>query len=188
MDIKQTEHLLKKYYEGLTTLAEERMLQEYFTETQEIPAELVTSKQQFMLYKTAAEARLNAEKLELRIAALIDNQATITLEPVHQRKPMYRILAAATIALLIGVSGLFIYLGQKNSPKDTFTDPMIAYNEAQKALLYVSQKMNKGMEPLSHVSKINTGTDKLKSLEKMDESLGMLNLVSFINRSSNLKK
>ena len=92
------------------------------------------------------------------------------------------------VALMMGIAGVIVYQTKINNVKDTFTDPQLAYNETQKTLLYVSQKMNKGIEPLANISKINTGTNKLKTLEKIDQSLGMLNLVSFINRSSNLKK
>jgi hypothetical protein len=187
MDLNQIKHLLTKYFEGVTTLEEERLLQTYFTEEIEIPDELVSYRQQFVLLKVVADNKPDPKELELRIAAQIDNQ-TIIMQPVSYYRSLYRIMIAASIALLIGVSGILIYQNQKNSPKDTYNDPQLAYNEAQRALLYVSQKMNKGIKPLSNVAKINTGTDKLKSLGKLDESLGMLNLVSFINRSSNLKK
>jgi hypothetical protein len=81
-----------------------------------------------------------------------------------------------------------IFQSQNRKTPDTYSDPQLAYIETQKALLYISQKMNKGMKPLSNVSKINAGTEPLKNLGKLDESLGMLTLVSFVNQSSNLKK
>lgn len=187
MDSNQIKDLLAKYYDGVTSLEEERMLQEYFAGEHEIPDGLVSSGLPFMLYKAAADDKPDPADLESRIAASIDNQVRI-MQPVNQRKISYRFLIAASFALLIGVSGILIYRHNNAGPQDTFKDPVAAYSEAQKTLLYVSQKMNQGMKPLSHVAAISTGTDKLKSLEKMDESLGMLNLVSFINKSSNLKK
>ena len=72
--------------------------------------------------------------------------------------------------------------------KDTFDDPQLAYLEAQKTLLYVSKTMSKGMEPLKNVSKINEGTGHLKTLKKLDSGLEMMNMVSIINKSTNLKK
>jgi hypothetical protein len=187
MDINQIKQLLIKYFDGVTTLEEERMLRRYFTEENEIPGELDTYRQQFLLISETSNEKPDTSELELRISEQIENQA-IALQPASYQKRLYRYLAAASVAVLIGVSGFLIYQNLKPGAKDTYTDPKLAYNEAQKALLYVSQKMNKGIEPLSNVSKITAGTDKLKSLEKMDESMGMLNLVSIINRSSNLKK
>jgi hypothetical protein len=185
MEYNQIKQLLTRYFEGETTLEEEKMLREYFTGEGEIPADLVTSGRSFMLFKTAAGYKPDVSELESRLSALIDDQ-TVAIHPASKRT-LYRFLAVASIALLIGISGLFIYRGQ-NVPRDTFSDPVAAYSEAQRTLLYISDKMNQGMKPLSHITAINTGTDKLKSLEKMDESMGMLNLVSFINKSSNLKK
>jgi hypothetical protein len=97
-------------------------------------------------------------------------------------------MIAASIALIVGISGLLIYNAQNRASKDTFSDPRLAYLETQRTLLYISNKMNKGIEPLSNISKINTGTEELRNLGKIDKSLGMLNLVSFVNKSSNLKK
>ncbi len=187
MEYNQIKQLLTRYYNGTTTLEEEKMLQEYFTGEGDLPADLVSSGRPFMLYRTAAGDKPDTAVLEARLSALIDEQ-TVTMHPVSRQNTLYRFLAAASIAILIGVSGIFIYRSQKSVPSDTFTDPVAAYNEAQRTLLYISEKMNSGMKPLSHISAINTGTDKLKSLEKIDESMGMLNLVSFINKSSNLKK
>jgi hypothetical protein len=89
---------------------------------------------------------------------------------------------------MIGLAGIFLYQRSSSKATDTYTDPKLAYLETQKALLYVSEKMNKGIKPLSNVAKINSATSQLKSLEKMDRSLEMLNLVSIINVSSNMKK
>jgi len=186
MDIDQIKLLLTRYFKGDTTLEEERMLHRFFTGEGEIPAELIAFRHQFMLIKDAADDKLDPRKLEQRIVEMIDKES-VSLS-VRQSRPLVRLLIAASIALMIGISGLIIYHKMNSGARDTFTDPQLAYSEAQRALLFVSQKMNKGIEPLSNVSKINTGTDKLRSLAKMDESLGMLNLVSFINRSSNLKK
>jgi len=187
MDINQIKLLLTKYFDGQTTLEEEKLLQGYFTGEAEIPDELVTYKQQFMLVSESAHTLHDTGKLQQKISELIDNQ-TVTIQPIHRQKLLYRYLVAASVILMIGVSGILIYQARNSRIKDTYTDPRLAYQEAQKALLYVSQKMNKGIEPLSNVNKLTAGTDKLKALEKMDESMGMLNLVSIINRSSNLQK
>lgn len=186
MEIDHIKLLLTRYFKGDTTLEEERALQQFFTGEGEIPAELTVYKNQFILIKTAAADKPDPRKVEEKIAEMIDNESISS-----SKKPgriLVRLAVAASVALMIGITGLLIYQKTNSSARDTFTDPRLAYNEAQKALLFVSQKMNKGIAPLSNVTKITTGTDKLRSLEKMDESLGMLNLVSIINRSSNLKK
>jgi len=187
MDISQIKHLLAKYFEGNTTLEEEKVLQAHFTEEREIAADLLPLKNQFMLFQTGRDFKFDIVTLESKIAGQID-ALDQQIKAVPQRLNISRFLIAASVALMMGIAGVIVYQTKINNVKDTFTDPQLAYNETQKTLLYVSQKMNKGIEPLANISKINTGTNKLKTLEKIDQSLGMLNLVSFINRSSNLKK
>jgi hypothetical protein len=187
MDTNQIKLLLTKYFDGITSIEEEKMLQGYFTDEVELPDELYTYREQFRLMHASAYVRQENKDLEHRLSEAIEAQIA-AIHPATRKVPLYRYLVAASVILLIGVSAVLIYQARNSGAKDTFEDPKLAYQEAQQTLLYVSQKMNKGFEPLSNVSKITTGTDKLKTLEKMDESMGMLNLVSIINRSSNLKK
>ncbi len=186
MDINQVKLLLTKYFDGETTLEEEKMLQGYFSD-ETVPDELITYRQQFMLLTSSARTEHDTGQLDLRISEMIDH-LDAAVPKQGRSKSMYQYLAAASIVLMLGVSGILIYQARSSAVTDTYADPKIAYQEAQRALMYVSQKMNKGIDPLSNVSKINAGTEQLKALEKMDESMGMLNLVSIINRSSNLKK
>jgi hypothetical protein len=187
MDTNLIKNLLAKYFEGNTTLEEEKVLLTYFTQESIIDTDLLPLKNQFMIFQTGKDFKFDVLSLKSKIAGQIDD-LNQQIKTVPKRLTIYRFLIAASIALMIGIAAVFVYQTKNNNVKDTFTDPQLAYNETQNALLYVSHKMNKGIEPLANMSKFNTGTENLKSLEKMDQSLGMLNLVSFINRSSNLKK
>lgn len=187
MENNRIKHLLDKYFESQSTLAEEQELAEYFSGNHKFPDNLVRYRHMFSLLHMNRYQGLEIRGMENSIATLITDEAANS-NPLPTRKKLYRYAAAATIALLVGLSGLLLF--QKSSPQatDTYADPQLAYTEAQKTLMYVSEKMNKGIKPLSNVSKINSATSQLKSLEKMDRSLEMLNLVSIINVSSNLKK
>ena len=187
MDINQIKHLLTNYFNGVTTLEEEKLLFRYFAEESDIPPELASYRSQFNLLGSIADKKPDTAELNHKIVERIDNLIN-RRDPGLPGRSFNRFLVAASIALFIGISGLVIYKMYYSGPKDTFKDPQLAYNQAEKALMYVSMQMNRGMEPLSSVSKISTGTSKLSILGKMDESMGMLNLVSFINQSSNLKK
>jgi hypothetical protein len=188
MDTNQINYLLAKYFEGNTSLEEERILQLFFAEEKDIPSEWLPLQKQFHLFQVGREFPFDSTVLESKISAAIDTAEGQMNQTPRKLNNMLRFLIAASVTLLVGLSGLMYYHAQKKSHPDTYQNPEIAYAETQKALLYVSQKMNRGIAPLSRISKINTGADKLKTLGKMDESLGMLNLVSFINQSSNMKK
>jgi|WetSurMetagenome_2_1015567.scaffolds.fasta_scaffold231693_2 hypothetical protein len=184
MDTKEIKILLEKYFDGQSTLREEQELSDYFKE-EEIPSPM---KQQFMLFRTwKEEVPAGMEGFESRLAGFIDAQQEAPIRKI--RSGFYQRLAvAATVAVLIGISALMIIQNNWRHNRDTYEDPQQAYAEAQKTLLYVAEKMNRGIEPLSAVSKINAGNEHLKSLKKLNSSMDMLNMVSFINNSSNLKK
>jgi hypothetical protein len=187
MENSPIHQLLAKYFEGNTSLQEERIIQEYFNNDLAVPEDLLPLKKQFALLKSGRNLSFDTTILESKILAQIEEYEKQIGTPV-KRFPLKRFLIAASITLVIALSGIMFFRSQNNRIRDTFTDPHLAYAETQKALLLVSRTMNKGIEPLSNISKINSGTEQLKKLEKIDQSLGMLNLVSFINQSSNLKK
>jgi|WetSurMetagenome_2_1015567.scaffolds.fasta_scaffold14484_1 hypothetical protein len=178
--------LLSKYYEGNTTLGEEKELISFFCQNS-ISEEFSPVKKQFELLHKARSLTIPGETLENSIIDTV--MAYELMANRHQKKrTLNHYMIAASVALLVGISSIWIYTAQKKQPHDTFTDPKLAYIETQNALLLISHKLNKGIEPLTQIEKINTGKNQLKNLGKMDESLEMLNLVSFVNKSSNIKK
>lgn len=74
----------------------------------------------------------------------------------------YIMSTAAGIILAIGI---WMTLQTFRTPKDTFTDPELAYAEVQKALVTISEKMNPGLEKAQSAE---------MTLEKGKEKLIML--------------
>jgi len=185
METGKLKILLEKYFEGRTTLTEEETLLDYFSGATGDAPEWNSYKQYFASLKETRNLSLLTPAFEKRLDMLIDNQAI----PLRAKRfPVLRLAAAASIALILGISSFLLIRSQLQRDRDTFSDPQLAYAEAQKTLLYISEKMNRGIEPLTNVSKISAGTEQLKNLDKLDNGLTMLNFVSFINKSSNLKK
>ncbi|HLO57598.1 MAG TPA: hypothetical protein VK179_02585 [Bacteroidales bacterium] len=179
--------LIEKYFSGLTSREEEMILEDYFSGNQTIEDDLIPLKNQFMLFKKGKEFSIDTTSLEARIISKIEDSETVPEIP-SRKLNLSRLMIAASIALFITIASVIVFRFEHNELKDTYTDPQLAYLETQKTLLFISQKMNKSMQPLSNITKMNTGASQLKKLEKIDQSMGMLNLVSFINQSSNLKK
>jgi len=80
---------------------------------------------------------------------------------------------AASIVVLISV-GLYIYSSDKTkmfnaSQTATITDPEVAYREAEKALILVSENFNKGLSQLAMVSDQMEKTNK--TLDKTFKTL-----------------
>jgi len=187
MEKNQIHQLLAKYFEGKSTLEEERILLGIFSDLQDSDPEWRPVKKQFELFRAGREYSYSTDDLEANIIKGIE-EYELRMSPPVKKRSISQYMVAASIAIAVVLSGIVLFRATDKEIKDTFNDPQLAYAETQKALLFVSQKMNQGMKPLTNISKINSGSEQLKNLEKMDKSLGMLNLVSFINQSSNLKK
>ena len=130
------------------------------------------------------------EGLEERLSAKIDEWASeeqgargkkiaktpTSLSPLAPR-PLHLIrysAIAASIALVFGVG--FYFLQQKEEPvnlaeQDTYQDPAVAQQEAQKALNLLAYNLNKGMGQLEKAKAISERTETTlnKQLKVMDK-------------------
>lgn len=63
---------------------------------------------------------------------------------VNSRRP--RLLGAALYTAAAACIGLLVLLQTNRMPKDTFTDPMLAYAQIEQTFSYIESKMEKGLE------------------------------------------
>jgi hypothetical protein len=91
-----------------------------------------------------------------------------------------------SVAAMVILVGTLVLIVNKNREPDlgTFDDPELAYQEAQRTLLYISQTLNHGTKELSNISKLNSGIENLKNLEKLNSGLDKLKLISKINETA----
>lgn len=151
MDLKLVEALLDKYYNGETTLEEERSLRAFFSR-EEVPSHLKDEKIKFQFYCNA----LN-ESVDWAFEEKLVSGYTGT----HKIMPFFNRIRTASIAagilLLAGVSLCLNKdtLFKKKNNYGTYDNPQIAYNQTKKALLLISDKLNKGNRNLSKISRLN---------------------------------
>ncbi len=152
MDSNQVRILLEKYWQGETSVVEESRLKAYFR-SDDVAEELEQYRALFQFF---------------------DAEALIKFHPVlkipTRKSNTFRILssawvrgAAAAVILALGIY-FFMIPGQENIGMrdvtyiDTYESPELAYEEAKKALFYLSGKMNKG------VSTAANSLDKMRTL------------------------
>ncbi|MBN2480185.1 MAG: hypothetical protein JXB19_00465 [Bacteroidales bacterium] len=187
MDKQTLNDLLERFYKGETDIREEKMLHYHLTFSGKDIQDYETDRLLARLTESLKEKQNTVSDIEGSIAAYIDKRMTNTFIK-RFRKSINRYAVAAAIAILIGMTGFLFYLRYGESPSDTYSDPQLAYLETEKTLLFVSEKLNTGLEPLSNINKINSGTRPLKSFETIERNLEMVGFFSFINQSSSLKK
>lgn len=166
MKVEEIERLLAEFYEGNTTEAQEEVLKEYFRHG-EVPLHLQEDKQIFLsLFASPSATDTVPEALEEKLNRLIDEKAEeeqrFFLPNKSRRNWRWIGGIAATVFLLLGIGYSIGNLGQNmrpSTPKDTFSDPRIAYEVLQATLMEVSVNLNRGIEQVAEtqedVTKIN---------------------------------
>ncbi|MCK8523530.1 hypothetical protein M0D21_18245 [Aquimarina sp. D1M17] len=141
MELSNIEKLLEKYFEGETTISEEKELKVYFT-GETVPSHLERYKDLFQYFSN--ESTITATK-DLKIKA--------------SRTPKYKwIGVAASIALIAGI--FLTRTVDSTEPVDTFEDPEIALQETKKILNMVSQYMNEGKQNLVYLQEFENTKKK----------------------------
>jgi hypothetical protein len=190
--IEDIRKILERFYRGETSLEEEKMLQEYFTSSN-VPAELIPDRDLFQSFDDGEEALEVPADLNQKILASIDRAES--KETRTRRISLYSLSGLAAGLLVMIAVYLFFLRSDRNSliasnqMVDTYQDPMMAYEEARNALVYVSKKLNTGTSELEQVKQVSkVATDPLKSLSKINKGtkelslLGQLRYVGEIER------
>ncbi|WP_103865642.1 hypothetical protein [Aquimarina sp. I32.4] len=143
MELSNIEKLLEKYFEGETTISEERELKVYFTR-ETVPSHLEKYKNLFQFFSEESTI-----------------MATQDLKLNTGRKFRYSWIGiAASVALIAGIF-LLKPAPTPSEPVDTFEDPEIALQETKKILNMVSQLMNEGKQELVYLNEFENTTKEL---------------------------
>jgi hypothetical protein len=169
MDLKTIKTLLDKYYQGETTLEEEKILKEYFNQDSE-QFENIEEKKAFN-YFNSQKSKIPEDLNKL----LID---TIENESKKNNKTRKIIYWAGSIAAALIIGILFVVLTHNQDTKikndlyaDTYTNPNEAYKEAQKVLLFISNTMNGESSSLKHISEIDKSLKHCNELSIIDNTI-----------------
>jgi hypothetical protein len=163
MNTKELNRLLEKYYKGESTETEEAKLRRFFS-GENIPEGYDAEKAIFSYYDEANAKPEPSYDFEARILDGIDRYEEGRRKFSIRRHLIPSLSTAAGILLLAGSYFFFIH---RSEPRDTFTDPQIAYAETMKILMNVSSQLNRGAMALEPVGKMNEMTTKsLQSIHK----------------------
>jgi len=180
MNTKSVEILLRLYFEGKTSLEEEQRLKTYF-EQEDLPEELKALKPFFGLADSKQEVLDNA--FDKKVLAQLEDTPKFS-----KRITAHFLLwpmAAASLALLIFVSGLFS-LNNNSRFKDTYNDPAQAYAQAAHALQFVGIRLSGAIEPAQKAGgQLERGLDQVNRLQKLYTGLEQTQKLSLIDQTLN---
>lgn len=152
MKNEEIKQLLSRYYQGETTIDEERRLREYFLHNDVVP-EWQADKELFLRMADVDSISV-PEGLGQRLSDHIDRWEAEEQCPERSAKPSARRFLirrplwgiTATLLLLAGI-GLY-FQEAKYTPRDTFDNPASAQAEAERALRLFASALNKGQQSM----------------------------------------
>jgi len=169
MNEEELKRVIGKYYKGDSTEEEEKMLAAFFTGS-DIPEGYEAEQKIFGYYISCRNTSEPSPGFESRILKAIEKSDKTT--PLNSiGKYMLPLLSAAAVFMIM--IGYYIFFGQRNRLKDTFSDPEIAYAETRRILFGVSEQLNRGAETLAPVGKISEMT--VKSFKSINKSTSLIN-------------
>lgn len=172
MEYRELEELLNRYLDGETTLEEEAFLKDYFSR----PGLVQEHAEMQKLFRYFADKKNEAAPpfgFTDQLNSLIEGEAK---KENRNRFRSFMAWAGSAAAVLFISFGIYQYISKPEAlVKDTFKDPKQAYLETKRALLLVSNTMNRK-------------TASLKYLAKMDESFNQMRKIGKINKIVNSAK
>ena len=180
MNSPRIEKILEKYFHGETSLAEERVLREFFRQ-EKLPVHLAELKDQFVMYEEESKEVLPDDFEDGVFEAISKKEKQ---SRASQRSKFYYISGvAATILIIVTV---FIRFDVLTGPVYSDEDVDQAFVEATQILTFVSDKFNKGAAPLKKVARFDEGINNLNSVKKFDEGVSKTNPVSRFKQITDL--
>jgi cytochrome c-type biogenesis protein CcmH/NrfG len=143
MESVKIEKLLEAYFEGNTSVAEEKVLQNYFNNT-EVAEHLQQYKHIFMGLKVAREER--------------SNRKIILPESKSKKIKTWWYSAAAMLVVAVGIGSF--YFSQPNYTQEE-KEALAAFEKSRKTMMLLSENLNKGAQQLSFVGQFEETKDKI---------------------------
>ena len=151
MEFNKIEILIEKYFQGETSIVEEKELRSYFS-SQNVAPHLEQYKAMFGYFTQAKKQEFVKE-----------------IPQITKKRNVMWLSVAASVVVLLGVATF--YMINTNEPVNnqnelgTYESPEIAFKETQKALALLSLNVNVGIESVMYVQEYETAKNRIFKLE-----------------------
>ena len=157
MNTERINELLERYYEALTTEAEEEELKRFFIEG-EVPAHLMGERELFLQLQAASTEVAVPEGLEERLSAAIDSWAKAE-DRSSTTNRIYRLRWIGGIAASVLMVLAFSWYLYEPARRDTCATPEEAYAQAHDALMQFAFALEKGTQ---QIAMVHSTTEKIE--------------------------
>lgn len=150
MECNKIEILLEKYFQGETTIVEEKELRTYFSSS-DVATHLEQYKPLFGYFSVAKEEK--------------SREVLPEFKTVRSKKRSFTgMYIAASVLVLLGIG---TYVFNRDNPVSekrelgTYDDPKVAFKETQKALALLSIHVNTGIESVQLIHEYDNSKEKI---------------------------
>jgi hypothetical protein len=170
MDLQRIKIILEKYYQGETTLDEEKILKEYFRQNNSL--ESSDPEKQLLNYYDSAKTSIPIT-LKKELNDIIDKE--FEREPKQSSIKIIKWISSIAAILIVAI-GIFFFKARNSEQlyKDTFKNQTEAYTETKQVLLFISSKMNSKTKSLRYLSNVDISLKQISKLSKIDKSLNSI--------------
>ena len=177
MKPEEAKILLQKYFEGETSLEEEKKLRLWFLQD-ELPGEFTPFRKWFAGIAEQEESII-PDPFAQEMARFIGQQQ----KPVRFLNRKMIITFSGIAASVIIVLGSLLFYLKEPDYRDTFSDPAEAIAYAEKTMGYISDKYNQGLATLKPAGRLKEGQLTLgKNLKTIRKGFTEYNKIQFINK------
>ena len=169
MNTSEIEVLLEKFYEGNTSLQEEKILRDFFRGTN-VPAHLWSHQSLFNYYIKEQRRKSGDRGFEQKLMTqLTEDPGETPVVHLHPNRNRLLLITgiAASVMLLIGLLFTFQNDVLKRSPKQTGSqDTELAYANASEALMLVSANLNTGIRQMERLQMVDKALKNVQLFNK----------------------
>jgi hypothetical protein len=163
MNYSEIDKMIERFFEGDTSLEEERILRDVLSGT-DLPEKYKPLRELFAGLNGAGKISIPDRDFEKTVIRRI-KQEDSRIRKLYLNINWYWVTGIAatviiTVILLTPVQRLPVFNLFSARITDTFDDPQKAYAETVKALLMVSDKMNSGTGKMKSMGKFNQGMEE----------------------------
>ncbi|KIQ14047.1 hypothetical protein RT99_24105 [Flavobacterium sp. MEB061] len=149
MELNKIEDILEKYFQGETTIAEEKELKEYFSSPN--VAQHLEQYKPIFGYFSQVKQQKSTQNIPLKT----------------KKRNVTWLSIAASVVVLLSI-GTYFYVSEKNtapvvaqSELGTYDDPEEALKATQKALALLSNNVNVGIESVQYIKEYEQSKNKI---------------------------
>ena len=155
MELARIEKLMESYFEGTTTLDQEKELRLFF-KTGPVPPHLEVYEPLFMGFELAREERSTKE---------------IAIEEPRTNRRFWSLSIAASVLIALGA---IAYTFTQNGLTTEEEEALAAFKKTKETMYMFSKNFNEGTEKIAHLNEFSNGVSNMALIGEFSESKNLI--------------